>query len=413
MKFYGIDVQGEMLLEVVTSLPSFDSDRDYRRLVYNSNDGKLYYGKSDRWSILGAGTGEGVTDFTSGGTMYTSKVYMIDTTTTSKQGTLTNTNIANGDVVSVLDVGDNFATNSFTVNAGSGDTIDSAASFTCNANGGFYQFIYYASSNDWKPVAQNDITTFTIDDLADISSASPSDDDVLQYNSATGKYEPTSLSGGTGDDTVYGLVRYQASPPAAADEVVYVDSDDDTFYIYDAASASWKAISGGTGTATATASGGELPLLMPDDFSLDDTDTDISRGTAFSMVETLDFGASSDGAAWITFHFPADFNDGKDINMSLIYNLSGSDNSKTLDIDTSYWCYGNAETPDSNTPDATNSDSIGSDTSQGKRRTKSLSSIPSSAITDGDTVTLKVKRKGSSDTYSGTLQMLYLYVYQN
>ena len=102
-----------------------------------------------------------------------------------------------------------------------------------------------------------------------------------------------------------------------------------------------------------------------------------------------------------------------DLNLNLIYNLSGEDDSKIINIDTSYWTYGNEETPDIASPTATNSDSISSDTTQGKRRTKALTAISASDITDGDTVTIKLKRKGGSDTYTGTLQMLYLYIYQN
>ena len=48
MKFYGIDCQGDFLVETVSTLPTFDSNDDYRRFVYNELDNKIYYGKSDR-----------------------------------------------------------------------------------------------------------------------------------------------------------------------------------------------------------------------------------------------------------------------------------------------------------------------------------------------------------------------------
>ena len=136
-------------------------------------------------------------------------------------------------MISVLDVGDNFNTNSFTINAGSGDTIAGIASFTCSIDGGYYQFIYNSDDSDWKVVKSNDISSFSIENLSDISSVAPSDDDVLQYNISTGKYEPVSIGGGTSDDTIYGLIRYQSTAPIVGDEVVYIDSDDDTLYVYD------------------------------------------------------------------------------------------------------------------------------------------------------------------------------------
>lgn len=54
MEFYGIECKGEFNLQKVDELPSFDSSRDEGRLVYNTQDGKLYVGNDvdGEWSEL-------------------------------------------------------------------------------------------------------------------------------------------------------------------------------------------------------------------------------------------------------------------------------------------------------------------------------------------------------------------------
>lgn len=159
--------------------------------------------------------------------------------------------------------------------------------------------------------------------------------------------------------------------------------------------------------------GGGLPLLHPDDFSLDDTNSNSSRGNAFNITETIDFGSGSDGSVWITFHFPTTLDDTKDINLSIVYNLNGSDSDKVVTIQTEYWAYGSGTTPDDSNPTNTNSDDIGTGTSQGQRELYNLTNISRTDFSAGDTITMKITRLGSSDTYSETFQMLYIYPYQS
>jgi len=44
MKNYGVDMQGKIRIEVLSSLPTFSAVDDQRRLVYNSDDSKFYIG---------------------------------------------------------------------------------------------------------------------------------------------------------------------------------------------------------------------------------------------------------------------------------------------------------------------------------------------------------------------------------
>jgi hypothetical protein len=91
--------------------------------------------------------GEPNSSFTNGGTLYPNTLYLIDTTSSSMTGTLS-TSVEDGQIVSILDVGGNFDINSFTVQSGTGNTIKTAASYTCNKEDGFYMFIYYEADND-------------------------------------------------------------------------------------------------------------------------------------------------------------------------------------------------------------------------------------------------------------------------
>jgi len=181
----------------------------------------------------------------------------------------------------------------------------------------------------------------------------------------------------------------------------------DTNIYYYGSNTEWIEITGGNGA------GSSLPLVLPNYCSLDDTDDDISRGNAFNMVETINFNDLSNGAIWFTFQFPASFDGSKDINMILYYNLSGSDDSKIVTWQTKYWVYGDTTTPNPASPTGTNSDDINTGLSQdGKRQSKILSTIPNVSLTSGHTISLKFTRLVSLDTYTGTLQMIYVYMYQ-
>ena len=54
MKFYGIEMDGPMLLETLTVLPEFNPDSDKGRLVYINTiiGGALYYGSETQWERL-------------------------------------------------------------------------------------------------------------------------------------------------------------------------------------------------------------------------------------------------------------------------------------------------------------------------------------------------------------------------
>jgi len=181
---------------------------------------------------------------------------------------------------------------------------------------------------------------------------------------------------------------------------------DDVNKFYYGSNTGWVETGGSSG------GGSSLPLILPKYCDLDDTDTDISRGSAFGMIETIDFGTTADGAIWFTFEFPDTLDDTTDIDLKMVYNLSGSDDSKIVTMQTEYWVYGSGDTPSEAAPDGTTSINISTGSGQdGARRVATLDPIPNAALTAGDTITLKFTRL-SSDTYTGTFQMLYVYMSQ-
>lgn len=155
--------------------------------------------------------------------------------------------------------------------------------------------------------------------------------------------------------------------------------------------------------------GGGLPQLFPDLMSLDDTNTGSSRGTAFSMIQTIDFANGEDGSVWATFNFISALDASKNLNLDIYYNLSGSDDDSTVEFQTEYWCKGVSETPSASSPTGTNNESISTGTGEdGSIRDQSLDSIPSADISSGVIITLKFTRTGSNvnDDYSGTFQLI-------
>lgn len=172
-------------------------------------------------------------------------------------------------------------------------------------------------------------------------------------------------------------------------------------------------LTGGTGGSGGGGSG--LLLLIPSNVQLDDTNVGSDGGNVWGITESIDFSNSQDGSIWATMEFPDTLDDTSDIQMDIIYSLNGSDDSTNVRLQIDYWLYGTSETPSSGSPTGTNTDDItvGVGTDGTKLRT-SLSNLPNASISDSDTLTLKVTRlaENVNDTYSGTFQMIYIYLYQ-
>ena len=156
-----------------------------------------------------------------------------------------------------------------------------------------------------------------------------------------------------------------------------------------------------------------LPQLFPTWFQMDTVNTNVSNGTAFSTIRTLDFGAdTTNGSIWVSFRLPLDYIDTGDLQLVMSYNLNASDDNKNVYFRTDCWCTNDGESVDINTPDRTNYDTISTGVSQdAAQRSINLSVIPAANLTSGDTITLKMTRDAThgNDTYTGTFQLIYVY----
>lgn len=171
----------------------------------------------------------------------------------------------------------------------------------------------------------------------------------------------------------------------------------------------WDSVSG---------SGGGSPYIdkRPNEMYFDDTTDGASRENAYGIFPTIDFAYDIDGAIWMSFELPPHFNSAANINLRLVYNLSGDDSDSDVIWQTEYWTVSSGQTPSTSNPNSTIQDTIGSGTTQGvKRKTELTNGVISSAdLTDQDTVALRMTRLGSdgSDTYTGTFQLISVEAYQ-
>ena len=255
--------------------------------------------------------------------------------------------------------------------------------------------IYDTNSNNVVDEAESITGQGSLATLSEVTSAN--------VNSTGGTAGQALLSDGTNGsywgDTLSTVTSANIDAETAPLDYVLVSQGDTTV--------KWQEMSGG---------GSGLPQILPSDISLDDTDIEVGKGNAFGISETIDFNTpavAGDGGCWYTFQFPSTLDDTTDIDLDIFYNLNGNDNSKIVTIETKYYIYSDGETPSEGSPTGTNSSNISTGTGQdGAIRSYSLDSIPNASLTAGDTISLKFTRK-DTDTYTGTFQMLYVFMNQN
>ena len=201
---------------------------------------------------------------------------------------------------------------------------------------------------------------------------------------------------------------------SGADDVrrlVYITGDDK---IYFGRTASWLDLTA-TSSPSSSATGIDVIDIRAENMSLDDTNTDVSYGTAFSMIETVDFEPTGDGSCWISCKFPDNFSPSQNLELDLAYNLNGADDSKNIRLVVDFWALLEAATPDHTTPDVSYNNDIASAnaTNINKFDEIALIDIDSSNIPDNTkSIVIKLTRDISEDTYTGTLQITGIRIHQ-
>ena len=150
--------------------------------------------------------------------------------------------------------------------------------------------------------------------------------------------------------------------------------------------------------------------IKPDEFIMDENDTDVDAGTVFDIFDTADFAPDGTGAIWFNFNMPDGFSASSDVLLDIKYSLNGSDNSKSIVLDTDVWVVDETDTPTESSPDVSASDTItSSETNTGKMTSVTLTNGKIANALIGATTrrfAVKLSRDGISDTYSGTFQLM-------
>ena len=157
------------------------------------------------------------------------------------------------------------------------------------------------------------------------------------------------------------------------------------------------------------------------DFTLDSTDVGSDKGTAWGIIESVDYDPDTDGAAWISFKLPVFWDASDDIKFDLYYNLDGLDNSHTIDLEFDSWCVAEGETPAIGAPTESDTWLLSSGVAQNDAmriltHTTSAFQITAANITSGDVISVRIRRDADdvgNDTYTGTFQLIKLRIYQS
>jgi len=156
--------------------------------------------------------------------------------------------------------------------------------------------------------------------------------------------------------------------------------------------------------------------IKPDEFIMDENDTDIDAGTIFDIFDTADFSPDGTGSIWFNFNMPDGFDITKDVLFDLKYALNGADNSKSIILGTDCWAVDETDTPVEGSPDVSASDTLtSSSTNTGKMTSVSLTNGKIANALIGSTTqrfAVKISREGVTDTYTGTFQLMSVRVYQ-
>lgn len=157
--------------------------------------------------------------------------------------------------------------------------------------------------------------------------------------------------------------------------------------------------------------------MLPWHFNVDNQNDGVVRGDSFGMFESLNFSSNSIGSIWGSLDL-SQFHSEVNVNISLIYNLNGSDADQNYVINTDFWYLNDGDTPSESTPSESYSDTISTTSTQGVLRRTELTNtiIPSSNI-DQNIIAFAFKMTrnvdDSNDTYSGTVELIGIEFYQD
>jgi len=149
MKNYGITMEGPIVIEKVASLPTWMAT-DEGRILYNETDKQLYMGTNTQWQVQGSTGGYGTLDssFNDNDPLENGNVYLIDTSSASKTGTLP-ASPSEGQSCTIIDVKGSFKQHPFYIN-GNGNNVNGVGILTVDVANAFVTVIFTGATDGWK-----------------------------------------------------------------------------------------------------------------------------------------------------------------------------------------------------------------------------------------------------------------------
>jgi hypothetical protein len=149
MKSYGIEMQGEFVIQKVATLPAWGAS-DEGRIIYVEDEDKLYYANNTEWSVSGGG-GLAWELISTDTNAESGKGYLINATSGDKTLTLP-ASPSSGDTVGVCDSYKKATTNTITVARNSENIAGIADDLTIDIDGAGFTLVYVDATRGWDVV---------------------------------------------------------------------------------------------------------------------------------------------------------------------------------------------------------------------------------------------------------------------
>ena len=405
---------------VVDTLPDWNLDLE-GLLYYETSSGKFYGAGEDDWYELQVLK---YTTITSDYEAHDNEVIFVNQSTDPLTIQLPGLP-QEGSEVHIIDIGRLFGNYSVTID-GNGNNIIGSVDVETSLNYSQYKFIYSETKGEWfysqsaTSVSAGGATTAIstdynaeIGDLIFVSDSTssltitlppgPSSGDRIQVKDDGRLFQDYPITFDGNGNTISGSSALTSTSNYSKYEFVYSGSSGEWTY---------------TQTLEEPLSKDVYQKITPTYMNLDDIDVGSDGGNLFGIIETVDFAANEDGTIWTVFKYETkNLSVDQPIYIDLHYSLNGDDPNKDVYLETSYWALDPSMSYDIDNPDSTAvQDVIVSDSTANIGiyvvETLTAEVDPMYLSSDTEFIVIKFTRSGSTDTYSGTFQLVALELYQ-
>jgi len=151
MESHGLEFKGPLIVEKVSTLPSWAAS-DEGRLIYTLDTDQLYLGNASDWASAGGG-GLSWSIISTNTTAESGNGYLIDASSSNISLTLPSSP-SEGDPVGVCDYQNMASTNTITIARNGSNIEGSAEDLILNIDGAGFTLVYTDASYGWKIVSE-------------------------------------------------------------------------------------------------------------------------------------------------------------------------------------------------------------------------------------------------------------------